>query len=107
MVLQPEKLDEKDKQRLLEQLAQASMAFISDLVYGERGLATCRSPLLFRARESAGEFPRLTTHSNRPRPLSPRIESEIAGSRRHYRAAPPTPLVIAWAYLRTRLVPAI
>jgi hypothetical protein len=35
------------------------------------------------------------------------LKSEIAGPHRHYRAAPPTPLVIAWAYFRTRLVPAI
>jgi hypothetical protein len=35
------------------------------------------------------------------------LKSEIAGPQRHYRAAPPTPLVIAWAYFRTRLVPAI
>jgi hypothetical protein len=35
------------------------------------------------------------------------LKSEITGPQRHYRAAPPTPLVIAWAYFRTRLVPAI
>ena len=35
------------------------------------------------------------------------LKSEIAGPQRHYRAASPTPLVIAWAYFRTRLVPAI
>jgi hypothetical protein len=36
-----------------------------------------------------------------------RPHSESAGPQRYYRAAPPTPLVIAWAYFRTRLVPAI
>jgi hypothetical protein len=35
------------------------------------------------------------------------LKSEIAGPQSHYRAAPPTPLVIACAYFRTRLVPAI
>ncbi len=35
------------------------------------------------------------------------LESKIAGPQRRYSAAPPTPLVIAWAYFRTRLVPAI
>ena len=35
------------------------------------------------------------------------LTSEIAGPQRRYRAAPVTPLVIAWAYCRTCLVPAI
>jgi len=44
------------------------------------------------------ELARIETH---------RAGKEIAGPQPHYRAAPPTPLVIAWAYFRTRLVPAI